>query len=297
MMRPLAVIARELLMTSAAPIEQRDEIRSVLRGLRQRLNSTTTLGEYDRIESRRGRPVSQAEIAEAVGVSLGWYQRLESGDIRPSISLLNRIAVALNATPDERATLFRLAVPALADVFTTRTAETFESLSFVRAVSSRLWAANSESEALTIAGEHLATWFADASLIVSVKRLHAGRWKCLFGVDRGHGTAWSRCVAEIGGLTTPRQIDEFWSFPRLQSPGETIDDSEHEQLAPDLRRLTMETHKKHGLNVPSFLRSRITARCGLIAGIQVNHRKGYTYSETDRAALAVVAELTSLTLS
>jgi transcriptional regulator with XRE-family HTH domain len=297
MMRPGAVIARELLMTSAVQIQQRDELRSFLGGLRRRLNSTPTLGEYDRMNSRRGRLVSQEEIAEAVGVSRGWYQRLESGAIRPSIALLNRLAAALNATPDERATLFRLAIPALANGFSTRTAEAFGSLSFVRAVSSRLWAANSESEVLTIASEHLATWFADASLIVSVKRQNTGRWKCWFSDDRGHGTAWSRCVAEIGGLTTPRQIDEFWSYPRLQSPGETVDDAEHEQFVPDLRRLTLEAHKRHGLNVPSFLRSRITDRHGLIAGIQVNHRRGYTYSGIDRAALATVAELTSLALS
>lgn len=81
------------------------------------------------------------------------------------------------------------------------------------------------------------------------------------------------------------------------SVGETVDDAEHEQLVPELRRVTVETHKKHGLDVQSFLRSRITTRNGLIAGIQVNHRIGRIYSDVDRAALAAVAELTPLALS
>ena len=269
------------------------DIGSFLNGMRRRIDSATpTLGAYHRLKSRRGKRVSQEEIAEAVGVSRGWYQRLESGGIRPSISLLNRVAGALNATPEERTRLFHLAIPVLQSA-----ADAFENLSFVRCVSSRLLAASSECEALTIAAEHLAAWFADALLIVPVKRSDAGRWNWWFAVDADQETEWSRCIGEISALTTREQFDDFWSYPRLQSAGETVDDAEHEQLVPDLHRLTVETHKKHGLDVPSFLRSRITTRHGLIAGIQVNHRMGRTYSNVDRAAVAAVAELTSLALS
>ena len=271
---------------------------SFLNGLRRRIDSATpTLGEYCRLKSRRGKRVSQEEMAEAVGVSRGWYQRLETDAIRPSIALLNRVAGALNATPEERARLFRLAVPGLPSALTATSAEAFESLSFVRSVSSRLSAASSECEALSIAAEHLETWFADALLIVSVKRLDAGRWNWWLAADADLKSEWARCIREIGALATPQQFDDFWSYPRLQSAGETVDDTEYEQLVPELRRLSVETHKKHGLDVPSFLRSRITTRHGLIAGIQVNHRMGRTYSNVDRAALAAVAELTSLALS
>ena len=284
-------------MSAVAP-EQCGDVGTFLNGLRRRLSSATpTLGEFDRVESRRGKRISQEEIAEAVGVSRGWYQRLESGAIRPSISLLDRLAAALNATPEERETLFRLAIPALSNRFTTTTAQAFESLSFVRAVSSQLWAASSECEALTVVGEHLAKWFNDASFIVPVRRLDAGHWKWWFAADGGQGTAWSECVAEICRLTTTQQCDEFWSYPRLQSPGETVDHAEHEQCIGDLRHLAAETHQKHGVDVSSFLRSRITTRSGLIACIQINHRRDQTYSDIDRAAVAAVAELTSLALS
>jgi len=274
------------------------DIGSFLNGLRGRIDSgTPTLGEYHRLKSRRGKRVSQEEVAEAVGVSRGWYQRLESGAIRPSISLLDRVAGALNATPDERTRLFRLAIPALPKSLTATSAEAFEGLSFVRSVSTRLLAASSECEVLTIAAEHLARWFTDALFIVPVKRFDAGRWNWWFAVDPDQKTEWSQCIGEIAGLTTRQQFDNFWSYPRLRSPGEIVDGVEHEQLVPELRRLTEETHKKHGLDVPSFLRSRVTTRHGLIAGIQVNHRTARVYSDVDRAALAAVAELTSLALS
>jgi transcriptional regulator with XRE-family HTH domain len=58
--------------------------------------------------------VTQEEIAEAVGVSRNWYRRLESGaSVRASTKLLDRLAHALALTPDERMTLFTLAIPEL----------------------------------------------------------------------------------------------------------------------------------------------------------------------------------------
>jgi len=94
---------------------RRENLRSFLKTLRRRLDpNTEILGEYERINSRLGRRISQEEIAEAVGVSRGWYVSLESGaPIRPSLDLLHRIAGALNATPHERAMLFSLAIPEL----------------------------------------------------------------------------------------------------------------------------------------------------------------------------------------
>jgi transcriptional regulator with XRE-family HTH domain len=102
-------------MIHASQQERRDDIRSFLKALRGRLHpDTKMLGAHERLAYRRGRVVTQEELAEAVGVSRGWYALLESGAaINPSVSLLDRIAAALKATPAERTTLFRLAVPAL----------------------------------------------------------------------------------------------------------------------------------------------------------------------------------------
>jgi len=100
--------------------DRREKLRSFLKALRRRLDpNTMLLGEHERISSRRGVRISQEEIAEAAGVSRGWYARLESGEpIQASVSLLDRLAGALNATPHERATLFSLAIPKLGNLHT-----------------------------------------------------------------------------------------------------------------------------------------------------------------------------------
>jgi DNA-binding XRE family transcriptional regulator len=74
-----------------------------------------TLGSWERLPVRRGRPITQEEIAEAVGISRNWYRRLESGDApRASAKLLDRIAKAFQFTPEERTNLFVLGIPELA---------------------------------------------------------------------------------------------------------------------------------------------------------------------------------------
>jgi DNA-binding XRE family transcriptional regulator len=95
--------------------DRREKLCSFLKTLRRRLDPhTAVLGEHERISTRRGRRVSQEEIAEATGVSRGWYVSLESGKpIRCSVSFLARVAAVLNATPPERAILFSLAIPEL----------------------------------------------------------------------------------------------------------------------------------------------------------------------------------------
>jgi len=76
-----------------------------------------TLGSWERLPFRRGRRVTQEEIAEAVGISRNWYRRLENGDAaRASAKLLDRIARAFEFTPEERMDLFVLGIPELAQM-------------------------------------------------------------------------------------------------------------------------------------------------------------------------------------
>lgn len=76
-----------------------------------------TLGPWERLPVRRGRRVTQEEIAEAVGISRNWYRRLESGDApRASAKLLDRIARAFQLPPEERTNLFVLAIPEIAQM-------------------------------------------------------------------------------------------------------------------------------------------------------------------------------------
>lgn len=84
-----------------------------LKRLRRRLPpETANLGCWKRLPIRRGRRVTQEEVAEAVGVSRHWYRRLESGEkARASMNLLGRLANTVGFTPEERTTLFLLAMP------------------------------------------------------------------------------------------------------------------------------------------------------------------------------------------
>ena len=92
------------------------EFGSLLRSLRSRIpRETVTLGSWRRLPTRRGRRVTQEEMAEAVGVSRNWYRRLETGaGVRASMKLLDRLASAFAFTPEERTRLFILAIPEMA---------------------------------------------------------------------------------------------------------------------------------------------------------------------------------------
>jgi DNA-binding XRE family transcriptional regulator len=89
------------------------EFAVFLRTLRQRIPpDAATLGPWSRLPVRRGRRVTQEEVAELVGVSRNWYRRLESGvGVRASTKLLDRLATAFAFTPEERVQLFVLGIP------------------------------------------------------------------------------------------------------------------------------------------------------------------------------------------
>lgn len=275
------------------------EIRSFLKDLRRRVDPTTRkLGDHERLDRRRGRAVTQEELAEAIGVSRGWYSLLENGaPIRPSVSMLDRVANALNASPHERGILFRLAVPALSGDLTFGTKEALQNLTLIRMVSARLWHASSENEALTIAGEYLVNWFQDASLIISAKRREVGSWEWWLAVDRGEGHRWSRCIAEMQRQLSPRQRDELADYPRMASPGAVSDHTALEQRNPQLRNATIRAYAKLDLKVTSFLQARVSTPANLIGCLHVKHMAGRSYSDMDHAVIGAIAELASLALS
>ena len=91
------------------------EFGAFLRMLRRRIPADApALGTLERPPNRRGRRVTQEEVAEVVGVSRNWYRRLECGSgARASTRLVDRLADAFAFTPEERATMFVLALPEL----------------------------------------------------------------------------------------------------------------------------------------------------------------------------------------
>jgi DNA-binding XRE family transcriptional regulator len=99
-------------------VGRQSELASFLRTRRRTIPpDRATLGSWERLPVRRGRRVTQEEIAEAVGISRNWYRRLESGDApRASVKLLARIAKAFEFTPEERMNLFVLGIPEIAQL-------------------------------------------------------------------------------------------------------------------------------------------------------------------------------------
>lgn len=90
-------------------------LHALLREFRRRIDpGAARLGIYARLASRRGRPVTQEELAEAIDVSRVWYAKLETGaSIRTSTALIDRLANTLMLTPEERSALFQVAFPEL----------------------------------------------------------------------------------------------------------------------------------------------------------------------------------------
>lgn len=90
-------------------------LKPLLRHFRTRIDPRErNLGPHARPPSRRGKPVTQEELAECIGVSRYWYCMLESErPSRVSIFLLDRLAAILMLSAAERATLFALALPEL----------------------------------------------------------------------------------------------------------------------------------------------------------------------------------------
>ncbi|HTJ27268.1 MAG TPA: helix-turn-helix domain-containing protein [Candidatus Limnocylindria bacterium] len=92
--------------------ERRRELAAFLSGKRQRVDPRALfVGTYPRRECRVGRPFTQEEAAEALGVSRQWYAALEMGaSVRPSTALVDRIATVFALRDDERLTLYSLAI-------------------------------------------------------------------------------------------------------------------------------------------------------------------------------------------
>jgi len=99
----------------ASPRLPSSRLKSLLKQFRVRIDpNEKVLGSRARLPWRYGKPVTQEELAECLGVSRCWYGMLESErPVRVSIVLLDRLARILMLSAAERALLFALALPEL----------------------------------------------------------------------------------------------------------------------------------------------------------------------------------------
>jgi transcriptional regulator with XRE-family HTH domain len=269
---------------------------SLLKSLRQRIPRTAdTLGPSKRLPSRCGRPVTQEELAEVVGVSRGWYRMLESGaTVRPSIQLLGRLAQTLSLSVEERSTLFALGMPAINRTkLYAEISALLEVFSWVRALTKRLWVASSENEAYLDVCERIAIRFSDAELVQWMRRTETGVWERHCFVNRGPRQI-AEITKEIHAELRPSGVDKLMLYPLLHEPG-SVGTAEH--LAPATQRARLHAYARRGLTAPDFMHGRVRSRGGVVGGISVYHPKGRSYSATEYTVLGGLAELISLALS
>jgi transcriptional regulator with XRE-family HTH domain len=287
----------------------RSEFAHFIRFLRQRVDpSTSHLGPYARLSSRRGRRVTQEEIAEAVGISREWFAVLETtATNRISPGLLGRVADALMATPEERSQLFQLAIPDVwrpqrcedARATSSTTLETkhgniLHAFARVRSSAKRLWSASTVSEALEMAAEEVTYHFTNADVIVSFHRVARGRWNHLLVADRGLGKRHADMLEGFASSLPCTGFDEILFYPQLTEPGDL--GSRDMYGATVVGSAYEEGLVRHELTRWSFLHARIHSRCGIVGGVTVKHACQRDYSDTDRAIMSAIASLASLAL-
>jgi transcriptional regulator with XRE-family HTH domain len=277
----------------------RSELALFLKSLRGRIDPhVRALGPHVRCPHRLGKRVTQEELAEAIGVTREWYAMLESATTtRPSTSLADRLADALMVTPEERARLFRLAVPeAWHGCPGDDSLAVLDAYSRLRSLTKRLWTATSVEEILTTASEQIADWFDGAVLVRSSRRRDSGLWEPRSVDDKQDQSKAAKAIEEIARrvLRTTGSIDGLCFYPRLASAGDVA--------TPDLWPLPVQREMPkvcERLRVAGFagMYARVLSRSGFIGALYIVHDFGHSYSASDHAVFGAFAELTSVALS
>jgi hypothetical protein len=196
-------------------------------------------------------------------------------------------------TPQQRATLFEIAVPPKWRVHPSDDAiAALEAFSRLRLLSRRLWTATSVEDGLVIATESIAEWYDDPLFVYAARRREAGLWESQPVDDKQEQSIASKLLREFQELAPPSgAIDALCLYPQLRNHGDVGTDAFQ---PPALQHMIREWYGHRPL--PSFLKARIRTRTGLIAGVGIFNKSGYSYSSSQRAALGALAEVTSLAL-
>jgi transcriptional regulator with XRE-family HTH domain len=289
--------------------EPRSELALFLRLLRQRIDpDVRDLGPFARHSGRLGKLVTQQELAEAIGVTREWYAALESAaPHRTSTSLIDRLADALMVTAEERARLFRLAVPELGRMhLRDDSIAVVEAFSRLRSLSKRLFVATSIEDVLTTASEQIAEWFDDALLVRSTRRRESGPWEGQNVDDNQDRSNVAKAIRDkwevlmtsesfvADDLPTSRLFDTLNYHTQLPTAG----DVGGPDLWPlPLRREVLTAQARHRFGVFAWRYARVRSRTGFTGGLAVAHESGHSYTASDIAVLGAVAEVASLALS
>jgi transcriptional regulator with XRE-family HTH domain len=252
------------------------------------------LGPHARHPSRLGKRVTQEELAEAVGVTRGWYALLECGSSTgASTGLLDRLAEALMVTPTERAMLFQLAVPEFGRV-QLHSSALYEALSDVRQTVKRLWSATSEAEIFELAGEEARRLLPHSEIIWVQRGSQVAReFPC---PGRNSAARLAEARTHTGRQFTPEQralLDALW---RRTPAGDIL--LPLEAYPRDIVRLIELGLCQHG--VPgkslSLVAAHIRGSSGFGVSLVSSSTRPHDMSKLECALLSAIADFASLVL-
>jgi transcriptional regulator with XRE-family HTH domain len=238
-------------------------------------------------------------LAAAIGVSREWYAAIESAmavrtSRRPSPKLLARVADALMVTPQERTTLFALALPEDVARLSDRTGAVIDAFSRMRSFVKQLYTATSIEGALVMGSEQIADWFDNAVFVHTSRRRDAGVWDPLHLDDKPYRSEITGVIQEVFEGLPSKAIDAANLYPQLPNAGD-VGTGELQPLP--LQQMLLKGCARRRLPVCTFLKARVHSRRGLISSFSVFHEHGHAYSPSDYAVLATFAEVASLALS
>jgi transcriptional regulator with XRE-family HTH domain len=284
----------------------------ILREHRRRLDPRMmALGDFVRRTDRVGKPVTQEELAEAVGVTRVWYARLErSVDAKASARLVSRLADVFMLDDAERTALLLAAIPALRTPLgldavpelrsvslTDTSAQILNALGSLRPLTRRLWMATTEAEALALVREFAMTGIAPDAVLTRV-RVAEGRWDQVATGNHDDDERGKQSVALLGERFGPSAVDEALLYPLITEPGDVWTRSERDARLPtSLVAKLRETLDAVGWDRLSFVTACVQTPQGFVGRILVVHHAGHEYSEIERAQLSTLANLASLALS
>jgi transcriptional regulator with XRE-family HTH domain len=276
-----------------------ERLGGLLRRCRTRIGpERSSLGTFLRLPIRIGKAVTQAEVAEAVGISRTWYTMLENDrQVRVSATVLARIADALTMDPMERATLFRLALPELRAASLTATSTAFlDAFGSFRRFMRKLWTATTEAEALILVREHAMTKLAPGWM-QTCTRVGEGRWEYAATGDGFDGDRTRRADALLRAHLGEAAIDDIHFYTLMAQPGEVMTRSERDGRFPDLaekRRRALDGVDWAELSAAMAI---IRSQRGFAARLIAFHDAPHAFSEIELAQLSALADVTSLALS
>jgi transcriptional regulator with XRE-family HTH domain len=274
------------------------ELALFLKHLRKRIDPDVWyLGQFARLRSRIGRPVTQQELAEAIGVSQNWCAKLESAGMRRiSIGLAGRLADALMVTPEEQARLFRLAVPELrAGDLGHESIAVYEAMPRLRQTVKRLFGATSETEIFHIAGEEARGLLPCFDAIYARRGVLSAREDAVVFRRPGVNQAkdYTALRKELIRRLTPEVIGRVDASWQHSAAGDLV---AYEAYPPEFVELYRLVLHEQSFAWESILNAHIRGRgdsLGMVGGLS---SRPHDVTDLERAALSAIAGFASLAL-